>query len=203
MVTVIPSLAFKYYETYIPRRFMLNDGSVVDLKAADIEETVSKEPLFQLYVPPDRVDEVYRVLLTEGFRETQLRVLKEGERYSLVKRLIDPWELHVRIYYNGLIESEVEVSREYLEHLGDYRVYVVYEAFNYYSKAYDKLHMLYKPSGRWVVGVVDHVRIRVLPPKTLTPWKPIVAAAGFFAVTGVLLYALSKLEKGGDGGGET
>lgn len=152
-------------------------------------------------MPVREINNVYRVLRGEGFKDTQLSAFK-GERYSLVKKLEDPWELHVRIYDGGFLESEVEVSREYVEHLGEYRIHVIYEAYSYYSKVYDKLHILYKPSGRYIVKILDHVRIRVRPPKTLTPWKPIAVAAGLFAVVGSIFYALSKLEKV-EGGEET
>jgi len=138
---------------------------------------------------------VCRLLKEEEFTETWLRVPK-GEKYSLVRRLIEPWELHVRIYESGFIESEVEVSRDYIEHLGEYRVYVVYELFNFYSKVYDRLHILYKPRNRWVVKVWDNLRIRVKPPKLLTPWKPIAVGVGVAIAVGLLTYALAKLEKG-------
>ena len=43
--------------------------------------------------------------------------------------LSDVWELHLRLYSDGFIEAEVEVRREYLEHLAPRRLNVVYEAF--------------------------------------------------------------------------
>ncbi len=185
-----------YYETVIPRKFILDDGSIVELKADEVRKRICREPLFLLYVPPTQVDNVYRALLSHGFREESLLRVYKGEKYSLVKKLVDPWELHVRIYENGMIESEVEVSRDYVEHLGDSRIYVVYETFNYYSQVYNKLHILYKQPDRWVIKVIDHFHIKIRPPKTLTPWKPIVITAAILTTIGLLTYALSRLEKG-------
>lgn len=184
-----------YYETYIPRSFTLDNGEHVELEASEIEEKMSSEPLFLLYIPPDRINDLREALKSRGFYEPVLHVSK-GEVYSLVKRLREPWELHVRVYEGGFMEAEVEVSREYVEHLGPYRVYVVYEAFSYYSHVYDKLHVLYKPSRAWVISVKEHFRVRVRPPKLLTPWKPIVASAAAATALGMLAYALSRLERG-------
>lgn len=39
-------LGTKYYETYVPRSFILDDGRLIELRAVDIEEKVPKEPLF-------------------------------------------------------------------------------------------------------------------------------------------------------------
>ena len=184
-----------YYETLIPRRFVLDNGEIVELKAVDLEERIRKEPLFLLYVPPSYINNIYRVLKLLGFAETALRVSK-GERYSLVKKLDEPWEHHVKIYGNGLIESEIEVGRDYVEHLGDCRIFVIYETFNYYSRAYDKLHILYKPLNRWITEIIDHFHVRIRPPKILTPWKPIVVTAAVAVTLGILAYALSRLERG-------
>lgn len=192
----------RYYETFIPRSFVLDNGEHVELEASEIGERIAREPLFLLYVSPEFIEDIRSELLVKGFSVPSIGAPK-GERYSLARVIDAPWEMHVRIYGDGFIEGEIEVSRGYLEHLGDYRVYVVYEPFNYYSRAYNRLHILYRPSRRWVVRVYDHVRVRIRPPKTLTPWKPIAVFAGFFAAIGILSWALDRLERGDRGGGRS
>ena len=121
------------FETYIPRRFVLDDGEEVVLKAIDVENMPKMGPMFKLYVPWDTVDKVHSHLINLGFEPAYPSVSK-GEKYTVRKKLYSPWELHLRVYGDGFIEAEVEVQREYLQHLGDKRIYVVYEAFEYYQE---------------------------------------------------------------------
>jgi len=186
-----------FYETYVPSRFVLDDGSTVRLRASELEEGLREGRLFKLWLPPDKVDEVARYLLERcGFKRA-LPSLNKGERYGISRRLSEVWELHLRIYGNGLMEGEVEVSREYFEHLGRSRVSVVYEPFQFYRLIYGKLHILYWPSRKWVVKVLENARVKVKPPKSLTPWKPIMVSLGVLTVMGFTVYALDKLSEGG------
>jgi len=112
----------------------------------------------------------------------------------LRKVLSDVWELHLRLYSDGFIEAEVEVRREYIEHLASRRLNVVYDAFEYYRGVYDKLHLWYVPAGKWIIKVIDHLNVKLREPGTLTPWKPIVLGV---VATGLFVYALTRLTKGG------
>lgn len=56
------------------------------------------------------------ILEGEGFQEAPLQIWKDGQAFGLVKKLNGDFELHVRGFEDFTIESEVEVSREYLEH---------------------------------------------------------------------------------------
>lgn len=179
------------YETYIPRRFRLDDGSIITLKAEQIQ---SMGNVFYLYIPDTYIDKLYNHLLSKGFKDVKLSIPK-GERYSLSKPLDNVWQMHVRIYSDGFIESEVEVNRDYFEHLDDrFRINVVYEVFEYYMDIYDRLHVSYMRKG-WIVEVIDNFRIQLKPPTTLTPWKPITVSLAALAIVGLLSYALSRLEK--------
>ncbi len=180
------------YVTVIPRRFILESGDVVVLTARDVEEKLVKNTLFRLWAPD--VKAVYEHLTNvQGFEVATPSVYR-GEKYSLRKILGDVWELHLRLYSDGFIDAEVEVKREFLEHLTLRRLNVVYEAFEYYRGAYDKLHIWYVPKGEWVIKIVDHLNVKLREPDTLTPWRPIVL--GTVAI-GLFVYALSRLAKGG------
>jgi len=101
----------------------------------------------------------------------------------------------VRLYDDGFIDAEVEVRREYVEHLTTpRRLNVVYEAYEYYRGVYDRLHIWYVPKRRWVVKIFDHFHVKLREPNTLTPWKPVVLG---IIVAGLFVYASSKLAKGG------
>ncbi len=180
------------YITVIPRRFILESGDVVVLTARNVEEKLVKNTVFRLWVPD--IEAVYSYLINVQSFETATPSTYKGEKYSLRKILSDVWELHLRLYSDGFIDAEVEVRREYLEHLTPRRLNVVYEAFEYYRGVYDKLHLWYAPAGKWVIKVIDHLNIKLREPDTLTPWKPIVLG---IVVAGLFAYALSRLAKGG------
>jgi hypothetical protein len=63
------------------------------------------------------LDCVKDVLVREGFRDTPLQIWKPEQVFGLVKPLDDVYEIHVRGYQDGTLDAEIEVSREYLEHL--------------------------------------------------------------------------------------
>ena len=163
------------YETLIPHRFVLDDGETVILSSKDVESM--KKPLFSIYIPksPEKIREH---LIYRGFLEAEPSFNK-GEVYGLRRLLKHPWELHIRIYENGFLEGEVEVRREYLEHLSRRRVFVVYEIYDY-TKVLSDLFLFYKPKRRWVAKIISNFVVRLDPPERLTPWKPIVVIAKRF-----------------------
>jgi len=172
------------YVTMIPRKFTLESDNTVTLTAADVEERLVKDTVFRLWVPD--IERVYRHLVEKHGFET---ATPKGERYSLRKILSDIWELHVRLYDDGLIDAEVEARGEPIGHLP--KLNVVYEAFNFYRDAYDKLHILYSPQRQWITKVIDHFYVKLRKPDMPIPWKPIVLG---IAVTGLGLsaYTLSR-----------
>lgn len=159
----------RLYETLIPQKFVLDNGKIVSLTSKDVESM--KEPLFLIYIPKSP-QEIYEYLKGRGFVDAKLAV-KKGEVFSLRRLLDHPWELHVRIYKNGFVDGEVEVRREFIEHLSRRRLFVVYEIYDH-VKDICNLHILYKPEGRWVVRIETNFVVRLDPPEKLTPWKPLV-----------------------------
>jgi len=181
------------YMTVVPRKFVLESGDVIMLTARDVEEKLVKDTLFRLWVPD--IEAVYKHLVNmQGFEPATLSISK-GERYSLRKVLSDVWELHMRLYNDGFIDAEVEVRREYIEHLTPRRLNIVYEAFEHYRGVYDKLHIWYVPAHKWITQIIDHLNVKLREPDTLTPWRPIVLG---IVTAGLFAYALSKLAKGGE-----
>ncbi len=183
------------YITLIPRKFVLDSGEIVTLTAYDVEEKLTKETLFRLWIPRLYVEDLYKHFIKEGF-EKATPAWPKGEKYSLRKVLSDIWELHVRIYETGFIDAEVEVRREFIEHLTtSRRINVIYEIFKFYRDVYDKLHVLYVPKRKWIVKVIDHFHVRLREPDSLTPWTPLVVL-GIVAIGIGAAMALSKLTKG-------
>ncbi len=179
------------YVTSVPRRFILESGRVVVLRTGDVEERVAKDTLFRLWVPD--IEAVRRCLVEKHDFEIAVPAVPKGEVYSLRRVLGDVWELHVRLYGDGFVDAEVEVRREFFEHLGSRRLNVVYEAFEFYRDVYDRLHVYYVPMGEWIVRVEEHFQVELREPDMLTPWKPVVLG---IVAAGLFTYALLRLTKG-------
>ncbi|PVU74514.1 hypothetical protein DDW13_07195 [Acidianus hospitalis] len=177
--------------TYLPREVVYFDGTSAILP----EDYVLKEGNLRLFVPKIKIEEVVNTMKTSGFHEEKLKVYK-GEKYSLVMKFYDIWDLHVKVYSDGFIDSHFEVSREYLEHINYETIPSIYEPFEFYRTAYDKLHIFDNVTKKWIKEVRSNYLVTLNPPSTLTPWKPISVIAGVLAGIGFIAYALSRLDKG-------
>ena len=112
-------------------------------------------------------------LIQEGFTDTPLQIVKPGQAFGLIKKLDNVWEMHIRGYNDGRLEAEIEVSRDYFEHLDDnYRR----DATSELMQILDAYQIPYQSKG-----VLPQMEITLHPPKQLTPWKPIVAIAALAA----------------------
>lgn len=182
------------YITVIPRTILLEDRKIITLEWSNVCKT--DEPLFRLYVPPTSIsaDKLRLGLKEKGFTDVGLSVCK-GEKYSLRKILVEPWELHMRIFADGFIEAEVEIKREYLEHLEPRRCIILYEAYQAYADIYPNLHILHTPTGKWITGILEHYQVCISPPRGLTPWKPMVAITSIIGTIGLIAFALNMLNR--------
>ncbi len=127
---------------------------------------------------------VRQVLLAEGFKDTRLQIVKTGQMFGLVKRLSDVWEMHVRGFEDGALESEIEVSREYFEHLDD----------QYRKDATSELLSILKQHGipYKVTGALPEMAVRLQTPKSVTPWKPVAVLGALLGIVALLGYLSRK-----------
>lgn len=130
------------------------------------------------------IRDVEGILKDEGFQSTPFQIWKPGQVFGLVRRLDPPWdawEMHVRGFEDGHLEAEIEISRDYLEHLDD----------RYRRSAGVELSQLLSKHGiPHAIERSGNVKLDLESPETLTPWKPIVA----LGVIVLALYTLSKKE---------
>ena len=56
-------------------------------------------------------------LLAEGFRSTPMQYRKKSQVFGVIKEHGHELQIHVRAFANGVIESEVELSNRYIQHL--------------------------------------------------------------------------------------
>jgi len=179
--------------TYLPRDVVYFDGNSATLP----QDYVLKEGNLRLFVPKNKIEDVVNALKGSRFREEKLEFYK-GEKYSLSMRIYNIWELHVRIYDDGFIDGHFEVSRDYLEHLQYYTIPSIYEVFDFYRTAYNKLHIFDNVAKKWIKEVRTQYLVTLEPPKSLTAWQPIAVVVGALSAIGIIAYALSRLDKGED-----
>ena len=177
--------------TYLPREVMYFDGTTAVLS----RDYVLKEGNLRLFVPKSKIEAVVSALKGSGFKEVSLEFTKGG-KYSLSMKIYNIWELHVRIYQDGFMDGHFEVSRDYLEHLQYLTIPSIYEVFEFYRTAYDKLHIFDSVAGKWIKEIRTHYLVTLNPPRSLTPWEPIMVVGGALSAVGIIAYALSRLDKG-------
>ena len=172
--------------TYLPREVVYFDGTSAILP----QDYVLKEGNLRLFVPKSKVDDVANAMKDVGFHDEKPEFY-QGEKYSLVMRIYNIWDLHVRIHPDGFIDSHFEVSREYASF--NYETMPsVYEPFEFYRTAYNKFHIFDAVAKKWVKEVRNNYLVTLNPPRALTAWRRSVIA-GVLAGIGFIAYALSRL----------
>lgn len=129
------------------------------------------------------IADVKRVLLTEGFTDpSPLQVWKPGQVFGLTRSINDKLEMHVRGYDDGSLDSEVELSREYLEHPFDCRPLLgpLLEILSRHGIPFHATRPL--PENPRVVSM----------PERLTPWKPLAVLGGLVLGGAALLWLLTN-----------
>jgi len=124
---------------------------------------------------------VKQILLSEGFYEPLLQGWRKGQVFGLVKPLNELVEVHVRGYEDGTLDAEVELSREYLEHLW-------YGSKPYYGYLIDILKRYNIPFS--IVKPIPPDPMYIEVPQNPIKWKPLLILAVLF----LGLYLLSTSE---------
>lgn len=123
---------------------------------------------------------VKKALLDEGFEDTRLQFEEPTQAFGLIKKLMFPWEMHIRGYCDGSLASEIEVSREYLEHLNNqYRFFATKELID----ILEKYEIPYRLIGKNPQPVPLE---EIAAPETLTLWEPILKTKGLLALLGTV-----------------
>lgn len=123
------------------------------------------------------------IFLQEGFSDpSPLQTVKPGQVFGLIKKYGQVHELHVRMYDDGSLDSEVELSRDYLEHPHDCRPM--------YGPIIDLLirHSVSFAQNRPIPP--DPVQVGV--PNKLTAWKPLAVGAGIIAAGSLLAWLATR-----------
>ncbi|MEM3423933.1 MAG: hypothetical protein QXE51_05150 [Nitrososphaeria archaeon] len=126
------------------------------------------------------LDTFKNLLMREGFYDPGIfQKWKEGQEFGLVKPINELIEVHVRGYKDNTLDAEVELSREYLEHLsaGSSPFYgFLIDILRKYNIPYSVIKPL--PPDPEYISI----------PKILTKWKPLLVICGI----GIVILGLSQ-----------
>ena len=109
---------------------------------------------------------VKEILIQEGFSGTILQTIKPEQVFGLVRKQDNIWEMHIRGFTDGRLESEIEIARDYFEHLNDKHRR---DATPELMQILDAHQIPYQSKGG-----LPQMEVTFYPPEKLTPWKPIV-----------------------------
>lgn len=169
------------YRTKYPRAMLLEGGAESSTRSGG-------EGLDEMNVEAcSGRRELFEALRREGFTEVRFehrRPEQVGRGMSL--RLSGSWEMHLRVSRSGgrlLIHAEVEVSRDYMQHLFTQRTPVVYEVVRILERHGIGAHIWDPRHGRRVEAVRSTWRVSLAPP-VLPPlaWKPLVYSIGAIGI---------------------
>lgn len=141
------------------------------------------------------VDELLKMFSNEGFTHVKFEHKQLSQiGHGLSLKLKKPWEMHVRLLEmkKGLvaIQAEVEVSRDYLQHLFCQRTPVFYEMEMLLKKHQVEYRVWNERIRKYVNTVIDNYKVKLSTPSfPVLAWKPMV----FVIATTGSLYLLKYL----------
>lgn len=161
------------YLTRYPKTISFLDGLKDSIR---IDGRMGVEQL--TVVVKKNVDELLKIFSKEGFTKIKFEhklPFQIGSGLSL--KLKKPWEMHVRLVEmkKGLvaIQAEVEVSRDYLQHLFCQRTPVIYEIESLMKKYQIDYKVWNNRIRKYVNMVFDNYKIKLHAPNIpVLAWKP-------------------------------
>jgi len=175
--------AMAEYVTKYPKRISFLDG----LKGMiNIENSSTVEQLH--IIVKKNASELFQMFLQEGFSKVKFehkQPFQIGNGLSL--KLKKPWELHVRLVELKkeliAIHAEVEVSRDYLQHLFCQRTPVIYEIENMLKKYEIDYRVWNNRIKKYVHTIFDNYKIKLVTPNIpVFAWKPMLFVIGTVAL---------------------
>lgn len=167
------------YLTRYPKTISLADGIKQNIRMD------SREGLEQLHIVVRKsMDELARIFSKEGFTRVKFEHKQPGQvGHGFNLKLSKPWELHVRMVdlKEGLIgiHAEVEVSRDYIQHLFSQRTPVIYEIQDLLNKYQVDYRVWNNNIKRYVRAIYDNYKVRLSTPSIpVLAWKPMLFVIG-------------------------
>ena len=167
------------YQTRYPKTISFLDGLKHKI---DVD---SKDGVEQLHIVVKKsFEELTRIFAAEGFTKVKLEHKQPNQiGNGLNLKLKKPWEMHVRMVdlKKGLIgiHAEVEVSRDYLQHLFCQRTPVVYEVEAILKKYQVEYSVWHDKIKKNVSTIIDNYKVKLATPSIpVFAWKPMLFVIG-------------------------
>jgi len=145
----------------------------------------SKEGVEQLHIVVKKsFDELMKIFTKEGFTKVKFEHKQPNQiGNGLNLKLKKPWEIHVRMVdmKKGLIaiHAEVEVSRDYLQHLFCQRTPVIYEIESMLKKYEIDYKIWNARIQKYVHTIINNYKIKLSTPNIpVFAWKPMLFVIG-------------------------
>jgi len=179
------------FQTVYPKTIFLLGGKRTKI-------SVDKNGVEQLSVVVKKsVEELLKIFSNEGFTHVKFEHKQPFQiGHGLSLKLKKPWEMHVRLLEmkKGLvaIQAEVEVSRDYLQHLFCQRTPVFYEIEMLLKKHQVEYKIWNEKIKKYVHAVFDNYKIQLKTPNfPVFAWKPMVFVIGTIGSFYLLKYILT------------
>ncbi len=160
--------------------------------------SVDKNGVEQLSIVVKKsVEELLKIFSNEGFTHVKFEHKQPFQiGHGLSLKLKKPWEMHIRLLdmKKGLvaIQAEVEVSRDYLQHLFCQRTPVFYEIEMLLKKHQVEYKIWNEKIKKYVHAVFDNYKIQLKTPNfPVFAWKPMVFVIGTIGSLYLLKYILT------------
>jgi hypothetical protein len=170
------------YFTKYPKTVAFHDGvkRTISIDAKGVEQLT--------VIVKKNVDDLLNLFKNEGFTHVKFEHKQESQiGHGLSLKLKKPWEMHVRLVdmKKGLvaIHAEVEVSRDYLQHLFCQRTPVIYEIESMLKKHQIDYKIWNDKVKNYVHTIFDNYKIRLATPSIpVFAWKPMLFFIGTISI---------------------
>jgi len=180
------------YRTKYPKTVLVSGGGKEDL-AVDPMEGIE-----QLHVVVgEKFERLYEVFRREGFTGVRFEHRQPSQLGSgLSLKLNKPWEMHVRLSRMGkesiTIHAEVEVSRDYMQHLFSQRTPVIYEVIKILERNKIECRVWNGRTKKYVSQVRENYKVKLSTPSLPAfAWKPMVFSIGTVGLLYLVKYLLT------------
>ena len=161
------------YITRYPKTVTLIDG---------IKERINvdkKSGVEELHVVvKESVEKIQKIFAQEGARKVKFEHKQPFQICDgLSLKLKKPWEMHVRLFDIKKdmvsIQAEVEISRDYLQHLFSQRTHVVYEIESILKKYKIEYKVWNNRISKYIHTIFENYKIKISTPDIpVFAWKP-------------------------------
>ena len=167
------------YMTRYPKTILFLDGRNHKIDAD------GKDGVEQLHIVVKKsFEEITKIFAKEGFTKVKFEHKQPDQiGNGMNLKLKKPWEIHVRMVdlKKGLIgiQAEVEVSRDYLQHLFSQRTPVVYEIEEILKKYQVEYNVWHDRIRENIHTIIDNYKVRLATPSIpVFAWKPMLFVIG-------------------------